>query len=227
MYYPDLLTVYLASPTNQMYANALAGMPVLISFGEGRQPWLDRGYQQRFSRLLIDSGAYGEMNSGTKVDIHAYKEWAEPWREHAEAIAGLDNIKGNWRKSLRNYERIPWSFPTFHSTDPPELLKDLVAMSVERNTWLGISTSGEKQKSGGCVWFVIRCLKGCIFMAGHCGSSHTFAALTVLTAPVGLERQWLCELTRKPPTLIWASALRLWLSATSGLSAPSNVPQPR
>lgn len=116
-------------------------MPVLLSYAI-YAPWLDR-YQQTFSRILIDSGAYSEFNSGVKVDGHAYRDWYQRWVPHADAIAGLDDISGNWKRSLKNYEQFG-GFPTMHDTDPPELLPDLIALAREQGQvsptsrpWLG------------------------------------------------------------------------------------------
>lgn len=119
-----------------MHAHALQDMPVLLSKATYSR-FLD-DYQMTFGRILIDSGAFSELNSGVKIDIQEYKEWSTRWLEHADAIAGLDDISGDWKRSLKNYEEIPWSFPTIHEADPPELLDDLIAMSRERNKWLGI-----------------------------------------------------------------------------------------
>lgn len=130
------MIVYLASPSRESQAGCLAGMPVLLSF-VCYSPFLDRGYQQSFSRILIDSGAYSEMNSGVKVDGARYKDWASRWDGHADAVAGLDDISGDWRRSLRNYEAFG-GFPTFHDTDPPELLNDLIPIARDRGGWLGI-----------------------------------------------------------------------------------------
>lgn len=121
-----------------MQAMLLDGMPVLLSFEKCNHPFYDKGFQQTFSRLLVDSGAYSEMTSGKPVDIAEYKDWSQQWKGHADAIAGLDNIKGDWKQSLKNYEFIPWGFPTIHNTDPPELLKDLIPMALERGGWLGL-----------------------------------------------------------------------------------------
>lgn len=130
--------VYLASPATQQQAEHAAGMPVLLSFALAKgYGWLNKGYQQAFSRILIDSGAFSELNSGIKVDGYAYSEWAALWNGHADAIAGLDDINGDWRRSLRNYEQYG-GFPTFHDTDPPELLTDLLPIARERGNWLGL-----------------------------------------------------------------------------------------
>jgi hypothetical protein len=40
---------------------------------------------------------------------------------------------------------VPWSFPTIHDSDPPELLKDLVAIALERNKWLGVGLVPPRQ----------------------------------------------------------------------------------
>ncbi len=140
------MIVYLASPATQQQAEHLADMPVLLSFVvNGRQGWLHRGYQQSFRRVLIDSGAFSEMNTGVKVDGAAYKDWHAEWVGHADAIAGLDDISGDWRRSLRNYEAYG-GFPTIHDTDPADLLKDLISLARERGNWLGI---GLKPPRGG------------------------------------------------------------------------------
>lgn len=130
------MIVYLASPNTQQQAEHVSDMPVLLSFA-AYKPWMEQ-YHPSFRRVLIDSGAYSEFTGAAKVDLGAYRAWAEPWREHADAIAGLDDISGDWRRSLANYDAMPQGFPTFHDTDPWELLADLVAMAEERNGWIGI-----------------------------------------------------------------------------------------
>lgn len=133
------MIVYLASPETQQQAEHVANMPVLLSFAlVGKKVgWLNKGYQQSFSRILIDSGAYSELNSGVKVDGEAYKDWWKQWEGHADAIAGLDDIRGDWKRSLKNYE-LYGGFPTIHDTDPFGLLKDLLPIVQERGGWLGI-----------------------------------------------------------------------------------------
>lgn len=134
--------MYLSSPLNQMQASHAAGMPVLLSFGElgaikkDKKPWYD-SWQQSFKRILIDSGAFKAFTTGKPISGEAYLDWWPRWQGHADAIAGLDDIHGDWRKSLRNYEMYG-GFPTIHDTDPPELLKDLLSISLDRGNWLGI-----------------------------------------------------------------------------------------
>lgn len=140
-----VLTFFLGSPSNQMQADHCRDMPVLVSYAlypkpgrGGKCPWLD-DYIPSFARVLIDSGAFSEFNSGTAIDGAAYKDWQQRWEgtRHIDAIAGLDDIRGDWRKSLRNYE-LYGGFPTMHESDPPELLADLIPIARERGGWLGV-----------------------------------------------------------------------------------------
>jgi hypothetical protein len=137
------VTVYLASPNTQQQAEHVAGMPVLLSFALFK-PWIGKGYQQSFKRILVDSGAFSELNSGTKIDGIAYRDWSQRWDGHADAVAGLDDISGDWKRSLDNYERFG-GFPTFHDTDPPELLDDLIPMAKERGNWIGLGLKPPRQ----------------------------------------------------------------------------------
>lgn len=135
--------IYLASPGNQQQAEHVSGMPVLLSYAL-YDPFLDK-YQHTFGRLLIDSGAYSAFNSGQKIDVEAYAEWSQRWNGHADAVAGLDDIAGDWRQSLRNYEAMDNGFPTIHDSDPPELLKDLIPIAQARGGWLGIGLEPPRQ----------------------------------------------------------------------------------
>ncbi len=128
--------VYLASPNTQQQAEHVADMPVLLSYA-CYSDWHDR-YQATYRRILIDSGAFSEFKSGVKIDLDRYMDWAGRWVGHADAIAGLDDIGGDWKRSMANYERFLLGFPTFHESDPPELLDDLIPMAKERSGWLGL-----------------------------------------------------------------------------------------
>lgn len=133
------MIVYLGSPDNRQLCEAVRNMPVLLSYAlAGKKRFIEREYVPTFQRILIDSGAFSELNSGVKVDIAAYTDWAQAFVGVADAIAGLDDIAGDWKRSLANYERFPTGFPTFHETDPPELLDDLLAMAQERSGWIGL-----------------------------------------------------------------------------------------
>ena len=131
------MLIYLASPRTQQQAQAVADMPVLLSYACWSD-WLDKGYQQTFRRVLIDSGAFSEFSTGERIDLAAYADWAQRWVGHADAIAGLDDISGDWRRSLANYQVFPGGFPTYHESDPPELLDDLIGLAQERRQWLGL-----------------------------------------------------------------------------------------
>jgi hypothetical protein len=148
--------VYLASPNTQQQSEHASGMPVLLSF----PCWSDwhRRYQQTYSRILIDSGAYTEFTTGKKVDLSAYIDWATGWMGHADAIAGLDDIAGDWRKSLANYERFPLGFPTFHETDPARFLDDLIPMARKHGGWIGLGLLPEtRRRRGGERWIRDAC----------------------------------------------------------------------
>jgi len=151
------ITVYLSSPNNQQQAEHCAGMPVLLSFAVCKNSdWLNKGYQQAFKRILIDSGAYSELNSGKKVDVVAYADWVPRWFGHCDAWAGLDDINGDWRRSLANYKH--GGFPTFHDTDPPELLDELIPMARERGKWIGVSVKPVNgSRSGKEKWVRATC----------------------------------------------------------------------
>ena len=131
------MTFYLSSPGNQMHGDHLRDMPVLLSYALYSR-WVD-DYVPSFARVLIDSGAFSEFNSGKKVDGSAYRDWCRRWEgtAHCDAVAGLDDISGDWRRSLKNYE-LYGGFPTYHESDPPGLLDDLLPLARERGGWLGV-----------------------------------------------------------------------------------------
>lgn len=136
------MKVFLGSPGTQQQAEHVSGMDVLLSFaiaGKAKSGWIfSGGYVATFADLLIDSGAYSEFNSGVAIDLGAYREWATEKADQAIAVAGLDDIRGDWRKSLANYGAFPLGFPTFHESDPPGLLDDLIPMARERGGWIGL-----------------------------------------------------------------------------------------
>ena len=84
------MVIYLAGPNTQQQAEHLSGMPTLLSFAYYTK-WMDQ-YQATFSRVLIDSGAFSELNSGQEIDMEEYREFSQRWIGHADAIAGLDEI---------------------------------------------------------------------------------------------------------------------------------------
>lgn len=151
------MRVYLAGPNTQQQAEHLDGMPALLSYAYHSE-WMMKGYQQSFSHILIDSGAFSELNTGKKIDLPKFADWSQKWIGHADAIAGLDDISGDWRRSLANYEAFPAGFPTFHETDPPEFLDDLIPMARERGRWIGLGLlPATRQARKGEGWIRAAC----------------------------------------------------------------------
>ena len=136
------MRIYLASPNSQLQAHSVNGMNVLLSFAIWSKWMAD--YAKTYDHILIDSGAYSVLNSGTTLDVLEYKDWAQQWDGVADAVAGLDDIGGDWKLILKNYE-IGGGFPTFHDTDPPELLKELCQLAKEGSNWIGIGLKPPRQ----------------------------------------------------------------------------------
>lgn len=133
---PDSLRVYFGSPASALQADACRDFPVLLSFACVPKWRAIEQWAPSFGRLMLDSGAYSTLNSGVEIDLGKYIDWAQSFGGRVDAFAGLDDIRGDWRRSLANYER--GGFPTYHDTDPAELLDDLIPMARERGGWLGI-----------------------------------------------------------------------------------------
>lgn len=127
------MKLYFASPGSQLHADKLRGQPVLLSYGAQKDWWFR--WVHSYDSILLDSGAFSEHNSGIKVELSAYLDWVAKF-PRIDAYAGLDDISGDWRRSLENYQ--VGGFPTFHDTDPEELLDDLIPLARERGGWLGI-----------------------------------------------------------------------------------------
>jgi hypothetical protein len=137
------MIVYLASPASPTQANWLDEMPVLLSYGCW-YPGLGM-YCHLFDRILIDSGAFSELGGRKKIDGQAYRDWYSVIGLNADAIAGLDDIRGDWRRSLKNYQDFG-GFPTIHDSDPLELLQDVIPIAREQGkNWLGIGLVPPRQ----------------------------------------------------------------------------------
>lgn len=138
-----------------MHAHFCAGMPVLLSFAvAGRSRWI-WDYIPSFGRVLVDSGAYSELTGAAKVDLAEYVDWKDrlPW---CDAWAGLDDISGNWRRSLENYKA--GGFPTIHEADPIELLDELVPMARERGGWIGLGLTPPRHGKEATVRAILECI---------------------------------------------------------------------
>lgn len=128
--------VYLSSPTTQAQASVCAGQHVLISYAvHASRKTLVRDYSPSFKSVLVDSGAFSELNSGVKVDLAAYVDWVAkmPWVDN---WAALDDISGDWRRGMENLKA--GGFGTYHEADPPELLPELIEIARERGNWIGL-----------------------------------------------------------------------------------------
>lgn len=126
-----------------MHAAALQGVPVLISFGTWAT-WL-HAYVPSFDRFIVDSGAFSEFNSGKAIEQDKYLAWADQWRGTADAIAALDDIRGNWRNGLARWlEAREWTFPTYHEADEPEALDAILAHDPSMIGLGGLPPRGRK-----------------------------------------------------------------------------------
>lgn len=61
------------------------------------------GYKPGEREVFLDSGAYGAMNSGKKIDLFQYMGFVEHFQKTFSHIAALDVI-GNAEKSMSNYK---------------------------------------------------------------------------------------------------------------------------
>jgi len=110
-----------------------------------------------FERILLDSGAYTQYKQGGVVDIEGYLDWVARF-PHIDAFAGLDDIGGDYKRSLRNYEK--GGFPTIHDQDPPELLDDLIPIARSAGGWIGIGcTPDDSGRRMGREDWLLRTLK--------------------------------------------------------------------
>jgi hypothetical protein len=114
---------YLSTPGSLAHAHVAAGANVLISAAYAPD-WLLK-VASTFERVMWDSGAYTAFTQGTVIDLDAYAERARsiPW---ADSAACLDDISGDWRQGLANWDAHPWMFPVYHDTDPPEALEAIL-----------------------------------------------------------------------------------------------------
>lgn len=138
-------TQYVGTPGNQFQAHLLIDKPCLISFAHARKKtWLTKnGYADAFSHLLVDSGAYSEMTLGVAIDGYEYVDYVQSL-SRVTAWAGIDDISGDWRRSIDNYQKFG-GFPTIHDTDPIELLDDLIPMAREGQGWIGVGLEPPRQ----------------------------------------------------------------------------------
>lgn len=148
------MRIYLASPANQLQAAAVRDMPVLISYAlRSKHPRPE--YLRSFSHLLVDSGAFSELQGTARVDVERYAEWASTV-ESADAWAGLDDISGDWRRSLANYKH--GGFPTIHDSDPIEMIDDLVPIARAAGGWIGLGLVPPREGKRDTVRRILDCI---------------------------------------------------------------------
>lgn len=130
--------IYLGGPNNQLQASFLVDMPVLLSFAYW-SAWVE-SYHQSFSQILIDSGAFSAYNTGKILDPGKYRTFALKYKGWADAIACIDDIDGNYKKTIANCESMPTGigFPTYHEDEPWEIIPDLCELARQHGGWIGI-----------------------------------------------------------------------------------------
>lgn len=167
------MRVYFSSPNSQLQAHIVNGHSVLLSYAICKSSKWIMDYVSSFDRLLIDSGAFTEMTQGKSLSVEEYADWAQQFTSKADAIAGLDDIGGDWRRSMSNYERFPQGFPTFHDTDPPELLDELICMAQERpSKWIGLGLKPPRKGKRDWVYSAIEKIPSNLHIHGWALREH-------------------------------------------------------
>lgn len=136
--------IYLASPGSGLQADAARGMPWLMSFATWK-PFL-REWMPSAQRVLLDSGAFSEFNTGAVIDPEEYAEWAAGF-SWCDAWAALDDIRGDTERTLRNSDQYG-GFPTFHETDALEALPEFIELARKRGSWLGLGCIPPRVRKG-------------------------------------------------------------------------------
>lgn len=147
-----MLTTYLSSPNTQHQAHAARGMPVLLSFGVWNGGgWMER-YVSSFDRVLVDSGAFSVLSSGKVIDLGAYAEFSKRMLQlpNVDAAACLDDIDGDWKKGLDNWDKAPWTFACYHDTDPENALDEILdrLQDHSRPQWIGLGMKPPRKSRG-------------------------------------------------------------------------------
>lgn len=149
---------YLSTPGSLAQAQACAGANVLISFAYASTWFVN--FAPAFGRLLWDSGAFTAYTKGKTIDLDAYAETARsvPW---SDAAASLDDISGDWKNGLANWDRYPWMFPVLHDTDPPQALdailerlcdKDRARFRPSSQQWIGLGLKPPRAQGPARRW---------------------------------------------------------------------------
>lgn len=148
-------TVRLAHTHGAQGDNILLGRKGVAQIGDESKPallvsfvylsgFLRNKAKYAYRDWVLDSGAFSAYNSGTVISLSQYIDACQQLLATDPTLTevyALDVI-GDWRGSLRNYDAmlkagVP-AIPTFHATDPPEMLAEVCAMH-------------DKIAVGGCV----------------------------------------------------------------------------
>jgi len=124
------MRLYFASPNKHIYAAAVVGQYVLETFADIR-PFSD-SYRRAFTGLMLDSGAFTEINSGKKVDLHAYGAFAAEHAADYDVVVNLDDIAGDVDKSASNERVLRDEYgldpmPVYHQGEPLSVLAEYCA----------------------------------------------------------------------------------------------------
>lgn len=129
------MIVYLASPSNQMQADSLAGCYVLESFGlYAEAQWMTR-FRPTFAGIMLDSGAYSVMSKGKKIDVQEYISYCKQHGAVYDKIVNLDVISGGVTERVdggkANLQLMRDAgidaLPVFHQGEPWSVLEELAS----------------------------------------------------------------------------------------------------
>lgn len=132
--------VYLAlGQADRLVCEALKGMNVLESFAYQRSHF-DR-YRPTWDRSFLDSGAFTEMTQGTAISLDEYIGFCLEHGDFYEAIANLDDIRGDISRSQTNHRRMIdagiKAIPVFHQGEPWSVLDETVSAAPDRYIGIG------------------------------------------------------------------------------------------
>jgi hypothetical protein len=121
------MRMYFAGPDKATLAEAVKGQRVLESFA---RIWtgLDR-YRKTYPSMMLDSGAFSEINSGVAIDINEYGAFAAKHQGDYDHVVNLDDISGDIERSSKNerHLRERWGLdpmPVFHQGEPMSVLDE-------------------------------------------------------------------------------------------------------
>ena len=124
------MRIYFASPNTHPLAAAVVGRFVLESFAiHWKSYWQ---YRRSFAGLMLDSGAFTEVNSGIPVNVDDYGAYAAKHNDDYELVVNLDDIGGDVDLSQANERRLRERYgldpmPVFHQGEPMSVLAEYCA----------------------------------------------------------------------------------------------------